>query len=290
MRTAQVITRILIIASLSFFAWKAFAQTPDEDMLRKGVGLIRNEKYDEAIKEFSKLVAADPNSSNAYYNIGFAYDAKGDLAKAIANFSKAIELDPAFTDAYYNRAFAYYKKGDLKNSLADYGKVIALSPDSADAHYGMGLVYAKKGDSKNAIAEYTEAIKIRPNFALAYSARAVEYVSRKNYLAALGDVNKAQSIGYRARRLKRMSAAPAGAAQNNVSLPGTRSAQGPDIKTTALLTSGSVFFLVACMHLLRMILRVRVTAGKFTVPVWFSIFGFIIPLILSLWMFRAGLF
>jgi hypothetical protein len=53
----------------------------------------------------------------------------------------------------------------------------------------------------------------------------------------------------------------------------------------ALLISGIVFLIVSIMHLLRAISRVEVKIGNYMLPTWLSVLGFILPLLLSLWMF-----
>jgi hypothetical protein len=56
----------------------------------------------------------------------------------------------------------------------------------------------------------------------------------------------------------------------------------------ALKVAGIIFLLVSIMHLLRFILKIEVIIAGFMVPLWFSIFGFIFALLLSLWMFKVG--
>jgi hypothetical protein len=59
------------------------------------------------------------------------------------------------------------------------------------------------------------------------------------------------------------------------------------MKGTALKVAGVIFLLVSVMHLLRVILKFEVIMAGFTLPIWFSIFGFIFSLLLSLWMFKS---
>ena len=152
-RTGLMIIKVLTIIILSLVVCNSYAQTSEEETMRKGIDLTRLEKFDEAITEFNKVITANPKSVAAYYNLGFAYDKKGDLANAISYFSKAIEIDATLADAYYNRGSAYYKKGNFDNAITDYNKVIEISPASADAHYGLGLAYSKKSDQDKAISE-----------------------------------------------------------------------------------------------------------------------------------------
>ncbi len=276
----------LIVLTSAAFVLNSYAQAAEEAM-KNGTALIRQNKFDDAIVQFNKVIAADPKSAVAYYNLGVAYDRKSDLTQAILHFTKAIEIDQAFMDAYHNRAGAYYKKGAFDKAIADYNKAIEIGPDSADCHYGLGLVYSKKNDLDKAISEYTKAIKLRPGFALAYSGRAVIYVTKKNYLAALSDVNKAQALGSRSRPPKRATApGVAGEAEKNiVSAPDNGFSQAMQAHVLILKVVAVLFLFISFMHLLRLIFRVRVTVGKFTIPVWVSLMGFLIPLALSLWIF-----
>ena len=57
--------------------------------------------------------------------------------------------------------------------------------------------------------------------------------------------------------------------------------------THASKVAGIVFLLVAVMHLLRFLFKVEAVIGGFTVPLWYSLIGSVIALLLSLWMFKA---
>ena len=58
------------------------------------------------------------------------------------------------------------------------------------------------------------------------------------------------------------------------------------MKEAAVIVAASIFFIVSLLHLARFILKLEVKIGKFVVPLWFSIFGFIFPLALSLWLLK----
>jgi len=59
----------------------------------------------------------------------------------------------------------------------------------------------------------------------------------------------------------------------------------------ATLLAAVIFALVAIAHLLRLIFGLTVVIAGWSVPMWFSILGFIIPaaLALGLWRERGGL-
>jgi hypothetical protein len=53
----------------------------------------------------------------------------------------------------------------------------------------------------------------------------------------------------------------------------------------ALKVAGSIFLLVAVLHLVRLILRVKVTIANKEVPLWPSGMAIVITSMLSFWMF-----
>lgn len=52
-----------------------------------------------------------------------------------------------------------------------------------------------------------------------------------------------------------------------------------------LIVTGIVFVIVALMHLLRLIYKSEVVIAGKVIPMWVSKVGFIIPLVLAIWVF-----
>ena len=59
-------------------------------------------------------------------------------------------------------------------------------------------------------------------------------------------------------------------------------------KNMALRVAGVVFLIVAIMHLLRLLLKVQVSVGGVHLRMYLSLFGFLMSLILAIWMFTAS--
>jgi len=55
----------------------------------------------------------------------------------------------------------------------------------------------------------------------------------------------------------------------------------------ALKIAAFVFLLVALMHTARLLVKVKVTVGKFVIPLWMSIIGIIVSLSLAWFMLKA---
>ncbi len=58
-------------------------------------------------------------------------------------------------------------------------------------------------------------------------------------------------------------------------------------KNLALITAGLVFFLVAMIHLYRLIHPFNLTVGTYSVPLWVNAAAFVVTGLLSLWMFYS---
>jgi tetratricopeptide (TPR) repeat protein len=57
------------------------------------------EKYDEALKNYNFVYVARPGNADITYQIGIAYEKKGDKSKAREYYTKAAKYDPNFSEA-----------------------------------------------------------------------------------------------------------------------------------------------------------------------------------------------
>ena len=54
----------------------------------RGIEYGKKGMYDQAIKEFQKVAAIEPNVANAHYNLGLAYKKKGMLTESDKEFAE----------------------------------------------------------------------------------------------------------------------------------------------------------------------------------------------------------
>jgi len=83
-------------------------------------------KYQEAITDYDKVIALDPNDTDAYYNRGLTKDYLQRYEEAIADYDKAISLEPNAADAYNNRGISYETLGLDKLANQDFAKAKEL--------------------------------------------------------------------------------------------------------------------------------------------------------------------
>ena len=71
-----------------------------EAYLNRGNSYFLGGQYDAAIGDYETALSYDVNKPwAAWYNIGLAYDAKKDTAKAREAYERALQINPSFTPA-----------------------------------------------------------------------------------------------------------------------------------------------------------------------------------------------
>jgi len=150
----------------------------------KAMRLFRDEKWEDAVKEFSEGITEDQTNPMLFYYRGVAQEKAGNIEDAMSDYQKTIELKPDFVLPYssagklyarqknYERASEFYKKsvelgGQDITTLYNYGVVlinlgqspeakavlenlIILDDEYADAYYHLGIIYVGLGDSSKA--------------------------------------------------------------------------------------------------------------------------------------------
>ena len=161
------------------------------DYLRRGNRHYDAGEYADAIAEYTKAIALDPNSAVTYNNRGYAYAELGKYAEAIADYTMAIVLDPKDSTAYNNRGYVYNELGKYAEAIADCTQAIALDPKYATAYNHRGYAYRNLGKYAEAIADCTQAIALDSQYAKAYNNRGVARNYLKQHPAAVEDFTKA---------------------------------------------------------------------------------------------------
>jgi tetratricopeptide (TPR) repeat protein len=166
--------------------------------LNKAATYWSQNKNDEALKEFKKVLAFDPQNTDAYASMGKIYQAKGNTSEAIKNFKTAVQINRTSVTAHNNLGNAYLQakqytdaekefkisaRMDPINPLADYtlgilytqtdrlteaeaqfNKVAKVSPRDGNVPYSMGVLYNKMGRTEDAVKLLKKALTLKKDF------------------------------------------------------------------------------------------------------------------------------
>lgn len=102
---------IIIIGVSALIVSAGWAQTP-EDVFNRGNELYRAGKYQDAVKEYERIIKQGYSSAELYYNLGNAYYRNEQLARAILSYERAAQLDPNDPDITHNLKLVYLKTID----------------------------------------------------------------------------------------------------------------------------------------------------------------------------------
>jgi tetratricopeptide (TPR) repeat protein len=185
-------------------------------------------RYDEALADYTTVIALDPNYPEYHFDRGVAFRNTGRLAEALADYDEAIRLSPPFPEAYYNRADVRAELGDVKGAVDDFGYVIELDPAFVDAYPNRagllldlgdldgarrdveagleldaehpqllalkGQLHAAEGDGEAARAAYTAALDADPEYAQAWALRGEIAYESGDLAAATADLEHAVGL------------------------------------------------------------------------------------------------
>jgi len=157
-----------------------------------GIAYLNEAKAQQAFVEFQKSYELNPHNKEVLNAIGYVYLMHFDeTAKAISFFEKAVAEDPNYSDAYNNLGFAYEKLGRFDTAISYYKKAVSnlLYPTPEKSYISMGNSYYRLGKYEDAISAYKEAIKRAPGLSLTYFRMALCY----NALGRYGDASTAMT-------------------------------------------------------------------------------------------------
>lgn len=125
--------------------------------------LLREQKYDDAIRELQIVLRMKPSYLPARLNLAKVYLSKQQPAKAEAELKRVLDSDPENPDAAYLLGFTYLGQKRVPEAIQTFSALVAKHPNQAGGHYGLGMALASAGNMRQAIEEFKNTIKLRPD-------------------------------------------------------------------------------------------------------------------------------
>jgi tetratricopeptide (TPR) repeat protein len=179
-------------------AVKQAAHVPRQ-LVERGHRALREEKYDQAIKDFTEAIRLDPNYAQAFHYRGLAWSEKKEYDKAIKDYDQVIRLirlDPTFDFAlavFHKRRLGLEDRSELEDSEKAHERYFAvvLIGELAEAYLKRGLAWNEKKEYDKAIKEYDQAIQIDPRNTAAFNSRGNAWADKEEYDKAIKDYGEA---------------------------------------------------------------------------------------------------
>ena len=119
-----------------------------------GWAQMLNEKYDEALMSFQKVLIREPSNALARINVGYICLKKGIFGEAIEHLSRAIRLDndrKAVLYAHFYLGLVYLEREMYEDAENFFVKTLALGPNLIEAYYELGRSYWFNGQREQAL-------------------------------------------------------------------------------------------------------------------------------------------
>ncbi|HET7563979.1 MAG TPA: tetratricopeptide repeat protein [Gemmatimonadaceae bacterium] len=122
---------------------KALSLAPGDPQTESLLGWAQmlQEKYDDALLNFQKVLMRQPANSLARINVGYICLKKGIFGEAIEHLSKAIRLDndrKAALYAHFYLGLVYAEREMYEDAQAFFRKTLTLGPNLIEAYYELG--------------------------------------------------------------------------------------------------------------------------------------------------------
>ncbi len=162
----------------------------------RGMIFFDEQNYEDAIAEFSQVIAAAPDVADVYHLRGIAYREQYQFEQAESDLNRAIELNSEFAMAYFDRGLLYLHYLERpEDARADFDRTIELAPEFAEAYLRRARVYAwHLDDLERALPDLDRAIELDPDLAEAVRWRGDIYFWQGEYDRAVPDLVHATEL------------------------------------------------------------------------------------------------
>jgi tetratricopeptide (TPR) repeat protein len=119
-----------------------------------GWALMLQEKHDDALLMFQKVLMRQPQNALARINVGYICLKKGIFGEAIEHLSRAIRLDndkKASLYAHFYLGLVYLERDMFEDAQTFFRKTIALGPGLIEAYFELGRALWFNGQRDEAI-------------------------------------------------------------------------------------------------------------------------------------------
>lgn len=188
---------------LLVFLWTAMPAMCQKESARaeyyRGMALIKQSKYSESVKAFTKAVALDSRFISAYQCRSEAYVRMHQSERAIADLTKVISIDKNYWPAYLRRGSLYANKEQFGLALKDFNELNRIDPHNTAGYVGRAMIFSEhRSDYNQALSELSKAPKLNPKDPLALTCRAIVFRCQGQDARAIQDCSAAIELDWTA--------------------------------------------------------------------------------------------
>jgi tetratricopeptide (TPR) repeat protein len=140
---------------------KALQLAPNDPQAESLLGWAQmlQEKYDDALMQFQKVLMREPGNALARINVGYICLKKGIFGEAIEHLSKAIRLDndrKATLYAHFYLGLVYLDRDMFEDAQTFFQKSLVLGPNLIEAYYELGRAFWFNGQREEGLQTWRD--------------------------------------------------------------------------------------------------------------------------------------
>ena len=156
---------------------------------------VQNGRMEEAVRLFTRLLEADPNSADAYNQIGYYYGYRGEYERAIENLKKYQFMAPDQANPHDSLGEIQAYSGHYDEAIQNLNRALSVKPDFFASYDHLGVVYEGRGDYARARDHFLRAAELSPLMKEGYLFKAIRVTMEA------GDRDMFRSIAERFEKL-----------------------------------------------------------------------------------------
>jgi Flp pilus assembly protein TadD len=128
----------------------------------RGLTLIREGRWDEALEQFRRAVALEPGSVEFLRYLAEAAAVREVYPEVKACCLRILDIDPGQAVVHNALGWVLQLEGQPEEAIAHYRAAIRLQPDFATAHYNLATFHEELGEPEEAEASYRTTLGLDP--------------------------------------------------------------------------------------------------------------------------------
>lgn len=122
------------------------------------------QKQLQAINQYEKLTATDPQNAENWTQLGNLYFDSGLYGKAIEAYRKSLELAPGNPNVWTDLGIMYRRSSNPEAALKSFEEAIKADPRHEQSRYNKGVVLMHDlNDTAGAIAAWEDLLRVNPD-------------------------------------------------------------------------------------------------------------------------------
>jgi tetratricopeptide (TPR) repeat protein len=131
-----------------------------QDLYKKGINSMSNEKFQDAIRSFDLALRIDPQFVDAWIKRGYAHFHLGEYRIAVTSYDRAIEIDVNNAEAWNLKGLAYYRMKSYEKAIECCEKAVDINPNDGMSWYNKACYLTLNGKIDDGLDALKRSIEI----------------------------------------------------------------------------------------------------------------------------------